>query len=164
MVADGTHVLLGLAIVLVLFRSRRPEPYLVSVLAAAFPDVDILVLQPLVQQGYLHGAIWTHRGVTHSLLMGVVVVAVLSSVGPWRAAAAGFLTHIVSDFFTGGVQLFAPLDNGLYGMRLGWILVNAVLMSLSIFAIVGGLAYMKYEPDLPGISVPIPNPLPERFQ
>ena len=142
MVADGAHLLLSLSLVLVLFRARRAEPYLVAVLAAAIPDSDKFVFDPLVRMGYLDGILWTHRGLTHSLLFGVLLVLALSAIGPWRAAAVGFGSHILFDFLSGGVRLFAPIDTGLYGLELDWLLLNIVTMLFSVTVILGGLLFL----------------------
>ena len=142
MVADGAHLLLSLSLVLVLCRARRAEPYLVAVLAAAIPDSDKFVFDPLVRMGYLDGILWTHRGLTHSLLFGVLLVLALSAIGPWRAAAVGFGSHILFDFLSGGVRLFAPIDTGLYGLELDWLLLNIVTMLFSVTVILGGLLFL----------------------
>lgn len=144
MVADGAHVLASLALVLVLFRARRVEPYLVAVLAAAIPDSDKFVFGPLVRLGYLDGAVWTHRGLTHSLLFGVVLVLVLSQLGPWRAAALGFVSHITFDFLTGGVRLLVPFHPGLFGFEFSWVLLNVATMTLSVATIIAGLLYARH--------------------
>ena len=163
MVADGAHILLGLALVVVVFRSRRPEPYLVTALAAAFPDSDIVIFHPLVELGYVEGAMWTHRGLTHSLPVAVIVVAVLSYFGPWRAAAIGYGSHILLDYLTGGVRLFAPLDHALYGQSFDWLLMNLLTSVFAIVVILGGLLGMKYE-----LEAQLPSPAAqavfERFQ
>ncbi|MFW5948856.1 MAG: metal-dependent hydrolase [Halolamina sp.] len=142
MVADGSHLLLSLALVLVLFRARRAEPYLVAVLAAAIPDSDKFVFDPLVRMGFVDGVVWTHRGLTHSLLFGVGLVLLLSLVGPWRAAAVGYVSHITFDFLSGGVRLFAPLHPQLYGIELNWILLNVATMVFSVSVILGGLFFL----------------------
>jgi inner membrane protein len=141
MVADGAHLLLSLALVLVLFRARRAEPYLVAVLAAAIPDSDKFVFDPLVRMGFVDGVVWTHRGLTHSLLFGVLLISVLSLIGPWRAAAVGFVSHVTFDFLTGGVRLFAPFDTGLYGLEFDWLLVNILTMAASVTVLFGGLLF-----------------------
>lgn len=147
MVADGVHILFSLALVRVLFRSRRPEPYLVAALAATFPDVDIYLFTPLIRLGYVDGVVWVHRGVTHSLLAGVLVTLALSRFGPWQAAAAGFYSHVAFDLLTGGVRLFAPVDPALYGFSLSWLLLNVLTSALAVSAILGGLYRMSYEHD-----------------
>ncbi len=142
MVADGAHLLLSLSLVMVLFRARRAEPYLVAVLAAAIPDADKFVFDPLVRMGFVDGVLWTHRGLTHSLLFGLLLVLALSVVGPWHPAAVGFGSHVLFDFLTGGVRLFAPLDTGLYGLEFDWILTNIVTMVFSVTVILGGLLFL----------------------
>lgn len=144
MVADGAHILLGMALILLVFRARRPEPYFVAVLAASIPDVDKFVFTPLLELGYLEGPIWVHRGVTHSLPFAVVLVGVLSFVGPWRAAAIGVASHICLDVLTGGVRLLAPFDAGLYGFEFGWLLLNVLAMGVSFTVLFAGLVHAQY--------------------
>ncbi|QLK26935.1 metal-dependent hydrolase [Natrinema zhouii] len=145
MVATGVHILVGLALVVLVVRSDRPEPYLVAALAAAVPDIDTFVFRPLIELGYVSSLLWSHRGLTHSLLGGVVIVALLSPFGPWRAAAVGFGSHVVLDTLSGGVRLFAPVDQTLYGISLDWLLLNAITSVLAITMILGGLLDMKYD-------------------
>ncbi len=144
MVATGVHILLSLALILVLRRPGRPEPSLVGALAAAVPDSDTFVFRPLVNSGYVEGVLWSHRGLTHSLLGGIVVVALLSSVGPWRPAAIGFGSHVGFDFLSGGVRLLAPLDRTLYGLSFDWLLLNALTSAVAVTVILGGLLGRKY--------------------
>ena len=145
MVATGVHILVGLALIMLMGRSRRPEPYLVAALAATVPDSDTFVFQPLVELGYVAGALWSHRGLTHSLLGGVIVVALLSYFGPRWAAAMGFGSHLVLDAFSGGVQLFAPLDQTLYGLSVGWLLLNSLTSAVAVPMILGGLLALKHD-------------------
>ncbi|QCW02661.1 metal-dependent hydrolase [Natrinema pallidum] len=144
MVATGVHILLSLALISVLRRSGRPEPYLVGALAAAVPDSDTFVFRPLVEIGYAGGVLWGHRGLTHSLLGGVVVIVLLSFVGPWRAAAIGFGSHVVFDFLSGGVRLLAPLDRTLYGLSFDWVLLNALTSVFAVTVLLGDLLGRKY--------------------
>lgn len=162
MVMDGVHVLLALALVLALFRSRRVDPYLVAVLAAAAPDVDKFVLDPLVRLGYVHGAVWAHRGVTHSLFFGVALVWALSYVGPWRAAAVGFFSHLSFDFLTGGVLLFAPFDPTLYGTSYSWLLANILVTTVSVAVLLAGLVRWQYDLLAPS-AVPSRQVVRDRF-
>jgi len=152
MVANGVHILVSMALILLLFRAERPEPYLVAALAATFPDIDTIVFRPLLRVGYVHGPVWAHRGLTHSLLAGGVLVLLLSLFGPWRAASVGFLSHVFLDSLTGGVQLFAPVDPGLYGLSISWLELNVATAAVSVTAILVGLRWLKHEsgPDESG--------------
>lgn len=143
MVATGVHILLGLALVTLVSRSERVEPYLVAALAAAVPDVDTFVFRPLVEFGYVGGVLWSHRALTHSLLAGIVVVALFAFVGPWWAAAIGFGSHIAMDLLSGGVRLFVPVDNALYGVSVDWLLLNMVTSLFAVTVILGGLIGLK---------------------
>jgi inner membrane protein len=164
MVEDGVHVLFGLSLVLVLFRARRPEPYLVAALAAAFPDIDIVVFDTLVEMGYLSGVIWVHRGLTHSLAFGIVLIAVLSFFGPWPAAAVGFFSHVLVDSLTGGVQLLAPFDSGRYGLAIDWFTMNALATVVSVTILLLGLCWLQYVARAPAGSRPSPNTVLDRFK
>ncbi|WP_254524676.1 metal-dependent hydrolase [Natrinema caseinilyticum] len=163
MVANGVHILASLALVLIIVRSRRPEPYLVTALAAAVPDIDIIVFRPLVTHGYVEGVLWAHRGVTHSVLSGLVVVGLLSVFGPWRAAAIGYGSHLFFDSLTGGVRPFAPFDPALYGVSVDWLLLNLVTSAVAVTVLLGGMFGRKYDF---GYRVPslTPNPLLDWFQ
>lgn len=163
MVADGVHVLAALALVFSLFRAERPEPYLVAALAAAFPDIDTYLFPTLVDWGYVHGPAWTHRGMTHSLFVGVVVVAALSYFGPWRAAAVGFLSHVVLDVVTGGVYLLAPVTSVRYGTSVGWLLLNAVISVAAVTVILVGSRYLWTEGSLDRSSSHVATGVFERF-
>jgi inner membrane protein len=162
MVMDGVHVLTALALVALLFDARRPEPYLVAVLAAAVPDVDKFVFDPLVRLDYVQGAVWAHRGVTHSLLFGLLLVLALSYLGPWRAAAVGFGSHVAFDFLTGGVLLFAPFDPTLYGLSYSWLLANILVTTAAVAVLVAALVRWRYDPAAPA-AVPSREAVRERL-
>ena len=74
--------------------------------ASVLPDVDLLL--PFIQ----------HRGPTHSiititLLMIPFFVVYRKKAIPYYAA---LLSHIlIGDFFTGGIELFWPLSNNMFG-------------------------------------------------
>lgn len=163
MVATGVHILLGLALILLVFRSGRVEPYLVGALAAAAPDIDTFVFHPLVEFGYVTGVAWSHRALTHSLLAGIIVVALLSAFGPWRAAAIGFGSHVVMDLLSGGVRLLVPADETLYGLSVDWLVLNMVTSIFAVAVLLGGLLAMKYDfgPEAPSYR---PETTLERFR
>ncbi|RDI71704.1 metal-dependent hydrolase [Halopelagius longus] len=143
MVAHGVHVLVGLALAFLCFRAERPEPYLVAALAAAFPDIDSYVFPSLVDWGYVAGSTWAHRGVTHSVFTGVAVVLVLSYFGPWRAAAVGFLSHILLDYVTGGVFLLAPFVTVRHGFSTNWLILNSLTAVFSVTVMLAGARYLR---------------------
>ncbi|QRV14506.1 metal-dependent hydrolase [Haloterrigena salifodinae] len=163
MVATGVHILLGLALVPLVTRSERSEPYLVAALAAAVPDVDTFVFRPLIELGYVSSIVWTHRGLTHSLLAGVVIVGLLSAFGPWRAAAIGFGSHVGFDMLSGGVRLFAPVDQTAYGVSLDWLLLNMATSAFAVAVILGSLLGMKYDFER-RVSLRFPKSTLERFR
>lgn len=145
MVATGVHILFSLAVVVLLFRSRRAAPYLVAALAAAVPDADTFIFRPVVALGYVDGALWSHRALTHSILGCVVLIVLLSAVGPWRAAVVGVGSHIALDLLSGGVRLLAPVDDTMYGLSVDWLLLNALTSAVAVAVILGGLLAMKYD-------------------
>jgi inner membrane protein len=147
MVADGVHILFGVALVMLLLRTRRLEPYLIAVLAAGGPDLDRYLFVPLIYRGYLSGPLWTHRGITHSLLLMVVVVAIAYAAGHWRAGAIAYGSHLAADYATGGIRLFAPFEVSLYGLYFDWMLGNVVLGTFSVIVLVVGLIALLDEAD-----------------
>lgn len=144
MVADGVHVLLGPALVMVLLRTERVESYLVALLLAGVPDLDRYLLGPLVAGGYLTGPLWAHRGITHSLFVLVLFVGLASLVGESRAGAIGYGSHLAADFLTGRVMLFAPFDVGTYGLGLDWLLGSAVAGAFSGVVLIAGVVAMAH--------------------
>jgi len=144
MVADGVHVLFAPALVMVLLRTDRAEPYLVAVLFAGVPDLDRFLFGSLVAGRYLSGPVWAHRGLTHSLLAMALFVGIAYLVGEWRAGAIGYGSHLAADFLTGGVRLFVPFDTGTYGLGFDWLLGSALAGAFSSVVLIAGLAAMAH--------------------
>lgn len=140
MVADGIHILLGVALVALLARTDRVEAYLVVILAAGLPDLDRYLFSPLVYGGYLSGPIWTHRGITHSLAVLCLVIGVGHLLGYWRPAAIGYGSHLIADFLTGSIRLGAPFTTRPYGLHYDWMLGNIVLGAFATLVVVAELA------------------------
>ena len=149
MVADGVHILLAIALVYLCFRTTDAGPYLVAGLGASVPDVDMYLFRPLIELGYVDGVVWGHRGATHSVFMGLLLVALVAMVGPWRPAALGFGSHVTFDLVTGGVRLFAPASAALVGVSGGWLLFNLLATIVAATVLVTAIVRM--------------NPGPERF-
>lgn len=126
MVADGIHILLGVALFALVSRTDRVEAYLVVVIAAGLPDLDRYLFTPFLYSGYLSGPIWTHRGITHSLVALLLFVGAAHLLGHWRAAAVGYGSHLAADFITGGIRLFSPLTIRQHGLYFDWMLGNIV--------------------------------------
>ncbi|WP_132057967.1 metal-dependent hydrolase [Halorussus amylolyticus] len=153
MVADGIHILLGVALVMILLRTQQVEPYLVVVPCGGLPDLDRYLFAPLLYRGYVTGALWTHRGITHSLFAMGLVVLLAASVGQWRAAAIGYGSHLLADIATGGVRLLAPFDRTPYGLYYDWMLGNLVAGTFAVFVVGGGLFWMVARDDYPKLPV-----------
>jgi inner membrane protein len=105
----------------------RRTAAVLGVVAAEFPDLDIVYSGPVLGMGKL-GYLLHHRGHTHTLLLALVAGVVLWALtllfvravrdGPARGAMlglalAGTLSHVVLDFTNSyGVHPFWPLENG----------------------------------------------------
>lgn len=113
---NAIHLLLAVALVACLERPTAPTPYLVAVAAVSVPMVDAYTFTPLVERGVLAGPVWVHRSVSHSLLVGVLVVVAAATVGCWRAGALGYLAHLVPDAVLGGVRPLLPFDATVVGV------------------------------------------------
>jgi inner membrane protein len=102
----------------------------VGFLAAAFPDIDVVVrhLSPL-------SYIYEHRGVTHSVLLLPLWAALLAVIFAalwrwkpgWRAyfgvAAFGVGAHIAGDLITSfGTMIFSPASDARYGIGTTFII------------------------------------------
>lgn len=144
MVADGVHVLLGPALVMVLLRTERVEPYLVALLFAGVPDLDRYLFGSLLAEGYLWDSILVHRGITHSLLAMALFVGLAHLIGEWRAGAIGYGSHLATDFLTGGIQLFSPFTLQRYGLELNWLLASATTGAVSSAVLVAGVIAMTH--------------------
>ena len=112
--------------------------------ASVLPDVD-LILRFLM-----------HRGPTHSLiilsaLMVPFFVLYRKRVLPYYAAV---LSHVlIGDFFTGGVQLFWPLSNSLFGaVNLSTVGLTSVVLELFFFFL--ALPIMYKSGDLKSLLKP----------
>lgn len=147
MVADGVHILLGVALVSLLLRTDRVEPYLVVILAAGLPDLDRYLFTPFLYSGYLSGAIWTHRGITHSLAAFLLFVGAARLIGHWRPAVLGYGSHLVADFLTGGIRLFAPLSIRPHGLYYDWMLGNLVAGGFAVVVVLADLAVRLHDGD-----------------
>ncbi len=147
MVADGVHIVLGVAVVVVAMRPRDVEPYLVALLASAAPDLDAFLLPPLLYSGVVTGPAWTHRGVTHSVFALAAFVCLAALIGRWRPAALAYGSHLVADLATGSVRLFAPLSIRQYGYHGEWVLSNVVAGVAGVAVLVGWLAVLSADAD-----------------
>lgn len=147
MVADGVHILVGVALLALLSRTDRVSAYLVVALAAGFPDLDRYLFSPLLYAGYLSGPLWTHRGITHSLAALLLVVVVAWTIGYHRAAAIGYGSHLVADFVTGGIRLLAPLSVQPYGLYYDWMLGNVVAGAAAVFVIAADIHVRRRTDD-----------------
>jgi len=142
-IAIATHGLVGLALGAVLF--DRPGAGLV---AGLFPDADFL-LPAMLEWPFVH------RGITHTILLFVVAVAlagVLTDRDTTFAVAAGYVSHLFIDVTTPkGIPFLYPavaerihLDPGISGHA-------PVVTVLFWVACLGALAYTVREEWVAGV-------------
>lgn len=155
MVADSIHILFGIALVAVSFQSRRPEPYLVAALAAALPDIDIFLFEPLVTNDVVTSTALTHRGFTHSIAALVVFVLLAWTVGQWLPAAIAYGSHIFADFVTGRVMLFAPVSAQTYGLSYNWLLSSVAVGVVSVVLLTAWLLVLTGDRSEASIPDPV---------
>lgn len=124
---DAVHILLAIALTYLLLRTEKIQEYLVSVLGVSFPMIDHFLITPLITLGFLGGPIWLHRSITHSLLAGALVVAAGYVIGYWKPAMIGYSSHLVPDFFCGGVKLFLPFNTNVYGFNISSFFTSAIV-------------------------------------
>lgn len=151
-----THTLSGALLVRTMqpdcpeqLRERQRQQILVGGVAAAFPDIDI-VLRLIDTLTYLN---W-HQGLTHSLVMlpgwawllAYLCARWLRQRAAWRIffipACLGLLIHILGDLMTAyGLMLFAPFSNS----RFAWPLVFVIDPWLTGMIVIG-LVTSLYRP------------------
>lgn len=138
-----THALSGVLVTRAARRGIDGRRLLVVGLAAAFPDLDylLILIDPL---GFLN----LHRGPTHSLVLlplwaaglGLLLARFLD-IG-WRQCAAlcalGLLVHIVGDWVTlYGTKLWYPLSDQAYALRASFDF-NPWIAGLTLLAVLLG--------------------------
>jgi len=122
-----SHAVAGLGIAACFCGPEAPKSlWALGAVCAALPDVDVLGFQ----FGIRYGALWGHRGFTHSIvfaaaLAGLITALILGlgfrhgvpGLPPWRLWLFLFLatiSHGLLDMLTDGglgVALLAPFDN-----------------------------------------------------
>ena len=145
-----THMVFSLAVYFLLaYFIAMPFYVLIFVLmATAFVDIDIRNSKA-GNRWYLRPLQWftKHRGVLHSLFIGVLLSLILGSVSLWAGFGffVGYVSHLFLDCLTrGGVRLFWPLPWKVKGfIRSGGIAeqVVFVLLLLGNIFIVGKIVF-----------------------
>lgn len=118
-----SHAVAGLGIAACFCRPETPKSlWALGAVCAALPDVDVLGFQ----LGIRYGALWGHRGLTHSIVFAAALAALITWLGfrhgvpglpPWRLWLFLFLatiSHGLLDMLTDGglgVALLVPFDN-----------------------------------------------------
>ena len=101
--------------------------------ASVLPDVDLLL------------RFLMHRGPTHSIITITVLMIPFFNVYRKKAIPyyAALLSHIlIGDFFTGGIQLFWPLSNNMFGaLNFSVISMPIVITELVLFLLTVPLMY-----------------------
>ena len=126
MASAFAHGVVAIALARVGLRIALPWYFwLLAVISAILPDIDVLGFHA----GIAYGDLWGHRGITHSLLFAglwsVLVVAVFFWARKWRRQWLGLfsvffvitLSHGLLDAMTNGglgIAFFAPFDETRY--------------------------------------------------
>jgi inner membrane protein len=119
-----THAVAGLGVGALLAPAPVPWPYhVLTVGLGMLPDVDVLSFS----LGIPYGARLGHRGLSHSLLLAVLLslLVALATSGPfdapwwrlWLCFACALASHTLLDALTDGglgVALFSPVDDRRY--------------------------------------------------
>ncbi len=141
-----THVASGILVGQAVRHRFPPGKWLIffTALAAWIPDVDNLVTY-LGPEAYMR----YHRGLTHSILGGVVLAAILAAVfrplsrgAPYRKVfALGFGCILLHDFLdvitTYGTQIFLPFSDARIGLPAVFI-VDPIYTGVMLVAVVLG--------------------------
>jgi inner membrane protein len=136
---DSIHILLAVMLVYI-FKRRRVPDFLVGVVSVSSPMSDHYLITPLISLGFLPASpLWVHRSITHSLLAGVVIVAVFWRLGYALPSFLGYSAHIVPDFFFGGVKLLLPFDSTIYGFNWSPSIVESIIGLGFVIVVIHGL-------------------------
>jgi inner membrane protein len=138
-IAIATHALVGLTLGAVLF--DRPG---IGLVAGAIPDADFLLPDALSYP-------LVHRGISHTLVALVVLVAVLAVLAERDvigAVGVGYASHLIIDVTTQkGIPLVYPLVSGRIYIDLG-IGGHAPETTLALWIVcLGVLGYPLYARD-----------------
>lgn len=116
---EALHRLLAIALVEVVIRNELVTPYLVAIVAVSIPTIDDFSRRYLLTKGSIGGPLWTHRSVTHSILVGQLIVGIAAHFDQGVAAALGFAAAVVPDICYGGVKRFLPFSAVVVGVDWG---------------------------------------------
>ena len=115
---------------------RKPSVFLLGVICSIFPDADILAFK----FGIPYEALWGHRGMTHSIIFGLLMGVLVACVFHWKRSRKqkGILTlyysfcaishGILDGMTTGGrgVAYFSPFDTERYFLPFRKIQVSPI--------------------------------------
>ena len=132
---------------------RKPKVFILGILCSVFPDIDVLAFR----FGIPYGGLWGHRGMTHSILFGLlfgIVIALLFHHRSkfkdkiWLAAfyAVCTVSHGVLDAMTTGgkgIALLSPFDTERYFLPFRMIQVSP--LGVSRFFSEWGIEVLKSE-------------------
>ena len=147
-----THIVFSLAVYFLLsYYVAMPLYVLIFVLlATAFVDIDVKNSK-FGNRWYFRPLQWLtrHRGVFHSLFLGLVLSLLIGMVNLWAGFGffIGYVSHLLLDCFTrAGVRLFWPLGFKIKGfIKSGGIIeqVIFVLLLLGNIFILGKVVYVS---------------------
>lgn len=130
-----THAMAGV-VAAVALKTSAPEAILLTA-GALLPDIDKMN-STLGKRVKLIGFLFSHRGLTHSILFGCL----LAALNPYLGIGVG--THILLDCCTPqGVQLFWPWRKHLHMPGIS-VKTGGTLERLLCFLLAAGIAYLVY--------------------
>lgn len=93
--------------------------YLFGILGSIFPDIDTVIL--LFNEDLNHRAFVTHSSIIYFVVFISALVIfrkhkLLSLLS--MAFFLGIASHLVVDFFIGGIAVFVPFDKNVYGFKI----------------------------------------------
>ena len=113
-----THALVGVGLEKVFFVQRMPRFFWDMVIVCVLiPDIDVIGFR----LGIPYGAVWGHRGVTHSLFFALIVGLVAATILLWRKGIYTRRWWLYAAFFTtvtASNGLLDAMTNGGYGVAL----------------------------------------------
>lgn len=132
---------------------RKPKVFLLGVLCSIIPDADVLGFK----YGVAYESLWGHRGMTHSILFGLIFGLLIMFVFHWKSISKHktilaiyysicTVSHGILDGMTTGgmgVAYFSPFDTERYFLPFRKIMVSP--LGASRFFSDWGLAVIKSE-------------------
>ena len=115
---------------------RKPKVFILGIICSIFPDADILSFR----FGIPYESFWGHRGMTHSILFGLLFGILIMLLFHWKSTTKNkswlalyysfcTISHGVLDGMTTGgrgIAYFSPVDNERYFLPFRKIQVSPI--------------------------------------